>query len=1274
MATGTAPKPSSPVPPPARLAECERLIDQRLEDTRRRVKGADVVLALTTVAVGALAYLLVAGVLDHWAVRVALWLDGLLLPEGTSGLARLLVGSGLFAEPAPLGSGGFDSLGRAVMWLGLVVGGVVWFVRRVLPLLVYRINPIYAAYTIEQASPSFKNSLINLLFLRRQRDEVDRDEITRRVYEGLEYRTAADLAQVPPEAAVDRSRIIHWGYVLVVLVALFCLYLVLSPKSLLASVGRVVWPWGDIDAPTRVTIRQVDPGDTTAYQGDTVIVSADIRGLAPDEPAALYFTSADRQTVNEAIPMSPAGGYRFECELPPGKSGLRQSLEYFLSAGDYRTRTFFVEVQVPLAIVVERVEYDYPAYLGKPKETVEGRGDLKAIEGTEVTIYAGANQPIDRASIELDCDPRHARRMTASGQRARASLVLRMSDQDPTQPEHTSYQLRFVDPKGRENRRPVQHRIEVIPDLRPEVRLVDPPADEVRLPRNGHLDLKVHAEDPDFGLRRVGIRAQREGKSLGVPALLDKPKPERAHPGPFEGTCRIEPAALGLQVGDKVVYWAEALDNKENAAGPAPNHAETEKRWITVVAEQEPPPEPKRPSGHPAQKPDQGQGKPDQGQGKGDQQDQGNSLARSEDQKPDPPPPGDDRAPADRQQSKPTQPEDAGNQPGQSMPQAGSKQEGKPEPKGSAGAGAEPKPSGQAKPDASENGQPGESQGDPGESSKQEPRGAAEKPQEPVNSKTRPGDAIERILEHQRRQQEKHEPQGESKPSGAENPAGQTKPAGPEKTDSGAKPSGAPKPGSAPKEPKPAGDDGPSDEPPPADPDQPAGRAGQPPQAAKPGAPKPDAGEPADGQPTETKSEAGQPDRPKPGARAEKQPAGDRAKPESTEGPSDDASPEKQEHGAECEKCKAAGGKCPEHSQGSGAKAGEKAARGKEKPEAKTDASDQGKGSRGHGKAGADQQSSPSPQEANQERTMEPKEGSPKDDSRPSPADAPDSPSISPKQSTHKSDTPGDRSAGGGKGGGQPSKQEGAGNAGSTTDAAQGGTKSDLPGDDETGTKPGDRAKAEKPTGEPGAKQPGEGAKTRPGEDGTHEVPSKDQGKPSERGAGDSPTQGDPGAKRPEQGARSATNPTAGGMPGKALPPSTSPEATAPKADDPNLEYTRQQTSLALRHLEEEANKERSDLLDRLGWTPEQAKEFIDWYRRIERASEQPGPQAEAAKRERDAWLKSLGLRPRGTELRGGTTGADKLQNLKDPGRIPPPPKWRSQFRAYTEGVGSRRE
>jgi hypothetical protein len=50
--------------------------------------------------------------------------------------------------------------------------------------------------------------------------------------------------------------------------------------------------------------------------------------------------------------------------------------------------------------------------------------------------------------------------------------------------------------------------------------------------------------------------------------------------------------------------------------------------------------------------------------------------------------------------------------------------------------------------------------------------------------------------------------------------------------------------------------------------------------------------------------------------------------------------------------------------------------------------------------------------------------------------------------------------------------------------------------------------------------------------------------------------------------------------------------------------------------------------------------------------------------------LNSLGLRPTKGQVRPGQTPRDKLQQLRDAGRIPPPPEWMEQYRAYTEGVG----
>ena len=250
-------------------------------------------------------------------------------------------------------------------FLGLLAGVGVVFVRRILPLLVRRIHPLFAARTIEDGTPGMKNSLVNFLFLRGRPDQIGSDAIAHRFYEGLQRRTAADLAGLNVHTAVDRGGVIRHGYVLAGVLGVLCLYLFLSPKSPLTSIRRAIWPWANLPAPTRVVVEEITPGDATAFQGDTLTVGAKIRGLRDDEQALVYFTTADGQSVNQAVPMElDAGGYRYQCELPPGAAGLQQDLTYHLAAGDFRSQKFFVKVDTALAIPVEEIRYDYPDYTG----------------------------------------------------------------------------------------------------------------------------------------------------------------------------------------------------------------------------------------------------------------------------------------------------------------------------------------------------------------------------------------------------------------------------------------------------------------------------------------------------------------------------------------------------------------------------------------------------------------------------------------------------------------------------------------------------------------------------------------------------------------------------------------------------------------------------------------------------------------------------------------------------------------------------------------------
>ena len=287
------------------------------------------------------------------------------------------------------------------------------------------INPVYAARAIEQGSPSLKNSLINLLFFRERRAGI-----SDAVYRTLEEQAAQRLTRVPVETSVDRSLLIRLGYVLVGVVAMAGLYKVFSPKDPLVSAERILLPWADIVPASRVTIAAVTPGSLTVSRGEFVDVSAEVHGLGDDDAIVLRYTTDDGQVVGSAIPMKPAGdGLRYACRVADEADGsepvgLTRSLKYRLEAGDARSLDYSINVISAPSILVERVDYHYPPYTGYVDRTVDGLGDIRAIEGTRMTIHARANGAIRVADVDFDADGRPDLRMTAKETGATASFEL----------------------------------------------------------------------------------------------------------------------------------------------------------------------------------------------------------------------------------------------------------------------------------------------------------------------------------------------------------------------------------------------------------------------------------------------------------------------------------------------------------------------------------------------------------------------------------------------------------------------------------------------------------------------------------------------------------------------------------------------------------------------------------------------------------------------------------------------------------------------------------
>ena len=195
MATVT----EKPEKAPAAKPQAAELVDKQIHRTRRALKGVDATAGIISLLIGVLGFLLTAAVLEHWVVP-----------------------------------GGWSSTVRGVLFAVLVLG-ILWYSWRIFwPLVHQPINPAFAAQTIEQSSPTLKNSLLNLLLLRGRRQQMPEQ-----VYHAIEQQAAQKLSGVPIDAAVDRSSILRLGYVLVAIVALSTLYRILSPKDPLSAAARV---------------------------------------------------------------------------------------------------------------------------------------------------------------------------------------------------------------------------------------------------------------------------------------------------------------------------------------------------------------------------------------------------------------------------------------------------------------------------------------------------------------------------------------------------------------------------------------------------------------------------------------------------------------------------------------------------------------------------------------------------------------------------------------------------------------------------------------------------------------------------------------------------------------------------------------------------------------------------------------------------------------------------------------------------------------------------
>jgi hypothetical protein len=515
----------------------DEYIDIQLRKTGSTIKTTDVLTAVVGILTLVTLYLLVFVICDHWLVP-----------------------------------GGFGPVSRGIM-LALVVGAAgAWLVLKVVWPWRRRVSGLYAASTIEKASPALKSSLLNLVDLSRSGYEV-RPEI----YESIERRAALALSHVDVNEAVDRRSLLRLSNVLLAVVVLFCLYWIFSPKNPATSLWRAMIPAADVGVATRTEIFNVRPGDKDVLARSQLEVTADLRGEIPAQ-TFLYFTTADHKFVDERIEMrlENESSKRFRCVMTGDNgAGLLQNMTYRIVAGDAATPEYKIRVIQPPTATIESIRLEYPEYTRR-ESVIQAAGAIDALEGTKVTLKARANMPLrSPASLQFFDDETASKRAeeipirVTDGTKLQVEWKLEIRS-DGTYPHY--YRIFCTNEAGESDPSPSLYSLAIRPDQPPEIILRDPKTD-LELPANAVLPLVIEARDPDFTLRYVDLNIEKDGSPINGPTIYD------GHDQQFKTTYKWSLRDYHLRPKETVTYWLQSKDNRQ----PIANTSTTPKLRIRIV-------------------------------------------------------------------------------------------------------------------------------------------------------------------------------------------------------------------------------------------------------------------------------------------------------------------------------------------------------------------------------------------------------------------------------------------------------------------------------------------------------------------------------------------------------------------------------------------------------------------------------------------------------------------------------------------------------------------
>jgi hypothetical protein len=285
----------------------------------------------------------------------------------------------------------------------------------------------------------------------------------------------------------------------------------------------------------RARLVEVSPGDAVVEKGQGLVVLARFNGQPPAE-AELVVEEGDQPAHRCALARSlddPVFGGSI--------AEVTRDLAYHVSYAGQRTRSFQVTVFEYPRLEHADATLRFPEYTGLAAKEIQDTRRVSAVEGTRLDFDFHLNKPVASARLVSRQD-KTALALTVGTNQPAARL-----DALPLEKSRI-YELELVDHDGRTNKIPAQFVLDVLPNQRPELKLIAPKGDQ-RVSALEEVLFRAETSD-DFGVLNYGLHyAVPGGQSHDVILGSNLAAQEKKT---FEHLLSLE--ILRLQV-DRLLSW-----------------------------------------------------------------------------------------------------------------------------------------------------------------------------------------------------------------------------------------------------------------------------------------------------------------------------------------------------------------------------------------------------------------------------------------------------------------------------------------------------------------------------------------------------------------------------------------------------------------------------------------------------------------------------------------------------------------------------------------------